>query len=585
MPIWPIFDEIPSIESPEIETRSRQCKIAQIENRYVVDLLQEITKNAFLINVMQRFDALVIGAGHNGLTAAAYLAKAGMKVLVLERRHVLGGAAVTEELYPGFKYSVCSYVVSLLRPEVIRELELTRYDLEIIPLDSTFTPMPDGNYLARWGDHAKTRREIARHSLRDAEAYDDYGKLMVEMAMAVKPLLGIVPPKPASWQPREILRCAGLGNHFAGLGEKRLYALAKLMTMSSADFLDEWFETDVLKATMAASGIIGTFMGPRSPGTAYVLLHHYMGELDGAFRSWGFARGGMGSISRAIADAARHHGADIRLQAPVARVLVRNGSAYGVVLDSGEEIHGDIVVSSADPKRTFLKLLGPGDLDPAFLQQVKNYKLRGSSAKVNLALDALPRFTSLPGDGPHLSGAISISPSIDYLERAYDDAKYGDFSRRPYLDVIIPSTLDPSMAPPGKHVMSIFVQYAPYRLCSGSWPERREELGDAVVATLSEYAPGLEDRILHRQVVTPWDLEQEFGLTEGNIFHGELTLDQLFFLRPFPGWAQYRTPIENLFLCGSGTHPGGGVMAASGRLAALEIIKHKKRGRIRRESL
>jgi phytoene dehydrogenase-like protein len=518
------------------------------------------------------YDAIVIGGGHNGLTTAAYLAKAGKRVLVLERRHVLGGAAVTEEIYPGFKYSVCSYVVSLLRPEVIRELELPRYDLEIIPLDSTFTPMPSGDYLYRCGDHARTRREIARHSPTDADAYEEYGKLMVQMAMAVKPMLGLVPPEPTSWDPREILGLARVGKQFRGLEEKLLYGLAKLMTMSSADFLDEWFDTDVLKATMSASGIIGTFMGPRSPGTAYVLLHHYMGELDGAFRSWGFARGGMGAISRVIAEAARHHGAEIKTQSAVDQVLIKNGRAYGVA-SGGEEYHAKAVVSGVDPKRTFLKMVDARHLDGEFLRQVKGFKIRGSSAKVNLALDRLPDFSSWPGEGPHLSGAISISPSLDYIERAYDDAKYGDFSRRPYMDIILPSMLDPAMAPPGKHVMSIFVQYAPYHLKEGSWPEKRDALGDAVIDTLSEYAPNLKSIILHRQVVTPWDLEQEFGLTEGNIFQGELTLDQLFFLRPVAGWAKYRTPVKNLYLCGSCTHPGGGVMAASGRLAALEVLK------------
>jgi phytoene dehydrogenase-like protein len=518
------------------------------------------------------YDAIIIGGGHNGLATAAYLAKAGKKVLVLERRHVLGGAAVTEEIYPGFKYSVCSYVVSLLRPEVIRELELPKYDLEIIPLDSTFTPLPNGDYLFRCGDHARTRREIARHSPTDAEAYEEYGKLMVQMAMAVKPMLGLVPPEPTSWNPKELMGLANVGKQFRGLEEKLLYDLTKLMTMSSADFLDEWFETDALKATMSASGIIGTFMGPRSPGTAYVLLHHYMGELDGAFRSWGFARGGTGSISRVIAEAARHYGAEIRTQAPVDRILIKNGRANGVVCN-GEEFQAKVIVSGVDPKRTFLKMVDAQHLDGEFLHQVNNFKIRGSSAKVNLALDALPGFTSLPGDGPHLAGAISISPSLDYIERAYDDAKYGDFSRRPYMDIILPSVLDPSMAPPGKHVMSIFVQYAPYHLNDGTWPDKREALGDAVIDTLSEYAPNMKSIILHRQVLTPWDLEQEFGLTEGNIFQGELTLDQLFFLRPVPGWAKYRTPIKALYMCGSCTHPGGGVMAASGRLAALEILK------------
>ncbi len=546
----------------------------------MIDLQHKNTKYGALSKAMTKYDAIVIGAGHNGLTNGAYLAKAGKKTLVLERRHLVGGAAVTEEIYPGFKYSVCSYVVSLLRPEVMRELELPRYDLEIIPLDSTFTPMPDGNYLARWGDHAKTRREITRHSATDAEAYEQYGHLMVQMAMAVKPLLGSIPPQPTSWKPRELYGLASAGNRLRRLGEKLFYDLTKLMTMSSADFLDEWFETEVLKATMSSSGIIGTFMGPRSPGTAYVLLHHYMGELDGSFRSWGFARGGMGSISRVIADAARHFGAEIRTEAGVSRILIKRGRAYGIVLDSGEEIHAKVIVSSADPKRTFLMMVDGQHLDPHFAKQVGNFKIRGSSAKVNLALDSLPNFTALPGNGAHLCGAISISPNIDYLERAYDDAKYGDFSRRPYLDIIIPSTLDPSMAPEGKHVMSIFVQYAPYHLQQGAWPERREEFGDNVIDTLSDYAPNLKDIILHRQVVTPWDLEQDFGLTEGNIFQGELTLDQLFFLRPVPGWAQYRTPIRNLYLCGACTHPGGGVMAASGRLAALEILQDWKMRRL-----
>ncbi|HXG50608.1 MAG TPA: NAD(P)/FAD-dependent oxidoreductase [candidate division Zixibacteria bacterium] len=525
---------------------------------------------------MTHYDAIVIGGGHNGLTAAAYLAKAGWKTLVLERRHVIGGAAVTEEIYPGFKYSVCSYVVSLLRPEVIRELELTRHDLEIIPLDSTFTPFPDGDYLVRWGDHAKTRREIARHSRTDAEAYEEYGKLMVQMAMAVKPLLGMAPPQPGSWSPREILGWSRIARHFTALPESLLYRLLKLMTMSSADFLDEWFETEALKATMSASGIIGTFMGPRSPGTAYVLLHHYMGELDGVFRAWGLPRGGMGAVSGAIAEAARRFGAEIRTRAQVDRILTRNGRACGVVLDSGEEIRSRTVVSGVDPKRTFLQLVERRDLPEEFRRRIEAYKIRGSSAKVNLALDGLPSFASLPGRGPHLAGAISISPSIDYIERAYDEAKYGEFSRRPYLDIVIPSTLDPSVAPPGRHVMSIFVQYAPYHLKSGTWAERREEFGDTVIDTLAEYAPNLKSLILHRQVITPLDLEQEFGLSEGNIFQGELTLDQLFFLRPAAGWARYRTPIKNLYMCGAATHPGGGVMAASGRLAALEILKDRK---------
>jgi len=521
-----------------------------------------------------KYAAIVIGGGHNGLTAAAYLARAGRKVLVLERRHVLGGAAVTEEVFPGFRFSVCSYVVSLLRPEIIRDLDLPRHGLEILPLDGTFTPMPNGDYLWRVNDHAKTRRQIARHSKLDAEAYDEYGKAMVEMARFVKPILNMTPPDPMSLDPRELMKLVFLGKRFRGLADVDRYNQVQLMTMSASDFLDQWFETDVLKATMSASGIIGTFLGVRSPGTAYVLLHHYMGEIDGAFRSWGFARGGTGAISNAIAAAAREAGVEIRTNAAVARIAVKSGQATGVVLSNGDELTADLVLSSVDPHLTFLKFLDATELPDEFLEEVRRYKFRGSSGKVNLALDALPNFTCLPGDGPHLRGAISISPSVDYMERAYDQAKYGEFSRRPYIDMVIPTLTDPSVAPPGKHILSCFVQYAPYKLASGNWDEQREAFGDTVVDTLAEYAPNIRDIIRHRQVVTPLDLEREWGLTEGNIFQGELTLEQLFFARPVPGWAQYTTPIRNLWMCGSATHPGGGIMGAPGRNAALRILRH-----------
>jgi phytoene dehydrogenase-like protein len=519
-----------------------------------------------------QYDAIVIGGGHNGLTTAAYLARAGRKVLVVERRHVLGGAAVTEEVVKGFKFSVCSYVVSLLRPEIIRELDLPRHGLEILPLDGTFTPMPNGDYLWRVNDHARTRREIARHSRVDAEAYDEYGKAMVEMGRFVKPILNMLPPDPTSLDPRGLKQFLFLFRRFQQLARADQYNQVQLMTMSAVDFLDQWFETDVLKATMSASGIIGTFLGVRSPGTAYVLLHHYMGEIDGAFRSWGLARGGTGAISNAIAEAARAAGVEIRSETEVDRVLVHANKAAGVVLKSGDELRSSVVVSSVDPRLTFLRFLDPGTLPDEFVEDVRRYKFRGSSGKVNFALDALPDFTSLPGPGPHLRGAISISPGVDYMERAYDDAKYGRFSRKPYIDIVIPSLTDPSVAPPGKHVMSCFVQYAPYHLAEGSWDDQREAFGDTVVNTLAEYAPNLRDIVLHRQVVTPLDLEREWGLSEGNIFQGELTLEQLFFLRPVPGWAQYRTPVVNLYMCGSATHPGGGIMGAPGRNAAMKIL-------------
>jgi len=524
-----------------------------------------------------KYDVIVIGGGHNGLTNAAYLARAGKKVLVLERRHVLGGAAVTEEVFPGFKFSVCSYVVSLLRPEIIRDLDLPRHGLEILPLDGTFTPMPSGDYLWRVNDHGKTRREIARHSRLDAEAYEEFGKAMQAMCRFVKPILSMVPPDPATLNPKELMKLLFIGRRFQGLASEDKYNQVQLMTMSAVDFLDQWFETDVLKATMSASGIIGTFLGVRSPGTAYVLLHHYMGEIDGAFRSWGFARGGTGAISNSIAEAAKEAGAEIRTQAAIAKIIVKNNRAKGVVLENGDEIYADIVSSSVDPRLTFIKFMEEGQLPGEFLEEVRRYKFRGSSGKVNLALDALPNFKCMPGAGAHLRGAISISPSVDYMERAYDDAKYGNFSRRPYVDMVIPTLTDPSVAPPGKHILSCFVQYAPYKLRPGlNWDDQREAFGNNVIDTIAEHAPNIKDIILHKQVLTPLDMEREFGLSEGNIFQGELSLEQLFFLRPVPGWARFRTPVKNLYMCGSATHPGGGIMGAPGRLAALEILKDFK---------
>jgi len=520
-----------------------------------------------------QYDAIIIGGGHNGLIAAAYLARAGKKVVVLERRPVIGGAAVTEEIFPGYKFTEFSYVVSLLRPEIIRDLELPKHGLKILPLPSTFTPMENGDYLAAWDDHDLTRREIYRHSPRDAEAYDEYGRLMARTAKAIKPLISLVPPDPSSLSPRDLLGLLKLGRFARGLKEKELYQIAKLMTQSSADLLEEWFETDALKGTKAASGIIGTFLGPRSPGTAYVLLHHYMGEIDGAFRAWGFAKGGSGGVSGAIAGAAQALGAEIRVNASVSQVIVKGGHAVGVALENGDELHSKVVLSAADPKRTFLGFVEPKYFPDDFVTAIRNFRVRGSSGKVNIALSELPDFTALPGEEALYRGAVSISPSIDYIERAYDDAKYGKVSKRPYIDMIFPSAIDPDMAPPSGHVLSCFVQYAPYDI-EGGWDDaKRDELGEAVISTIEQYAPNIRKAILGMQVISPKDIESIAGITGGNIFHGELLLHQIFFLRPAPQWADFRTPLKGYYFGAAGAHPGGGVMGAAGMLAAKEILR------------
>jgi phytoene dehydrogenase-like protein len=495
---------------------------------------------------------------------------------------VLGGAAVSEQVFPGFTFSVCSYVVSLLRPEIIRDLELTRHGLRVLALDCTFTPFPDGESLARWGDAERTRREVSRLSRRDAEALSEFGRSVTEICRFIKPILGMTPPEVPGLTADDAARLYDMAKRFGELSVAGRTNLIRLMTMSAVDFLGQWFESERLVAPMSISGIIGTMQGVRSPSTAYVLLHHYMGEIDGAFRAWGLAKGGMGGVSGAIAAAARAAGAEIRTSAPVARVGVRRGRATGVVLEDGTELPARVVLSGLDPRRTFLGLVGADHLPGDFVEALGRYRYRGSSGKVNLALDRLPDFRARPGAGPHLMGDITIAPGLDYLEHAFDEAKYGRWSRRPFIDVVIPSLTDPSLAPPGRHVMSCFVQYAPYRLAEGDWDAQREAWADAVVATLEEYAPGLTNSILFRQALTPLDLERDFGLTEGNIFHGELSLEQLFFLRPVAGWGRFRTPVERLYLCASGAHPGGGVMGAPGRLAALRVLDDLKTRRIGR---
>ena len=526
---------------------------------------------------MQKYDAIVVGGGHNGLVNAAYLGKAGLKVALLERRPVVGGATITEEIHPGFKYLTGSYLISLLRPQVIRELELPKHGLEILPLESTVAPLPDGNYFADWPDHDMTRLEIERFSRKDAENYDEFNATMRRIIFGVKPIMDMIPPDPTSLAPHDLAQMARVRGTLDRMERRDFHTLCRLMTMSAADFLDEWFETAPLKAIKSTSGIIGTFLGVRSPGTGYVLLHHYLGELNGVPRAWGFAKGGTGGLSQSIARSARAHGVDIFEGMPVEQILIENGRAVGVATQKGDEFRADRVISAAHAHPTFLKMVDSKHLPEDYLADINRWRTRGPSCKVNLALDGLPDFPAIPkSKRALLRGSIEIAPSVDYLEQAYDDAKYGGWSKRPFMDALMPSLLDPGMAPPGKHVMSLFVQYADADLKGGWTDQKKAEFLDVVVDTLREHSPDLKEKILHKHIMTPDDLEKIFGLTGGHIFHGELTLPQLFFMRPSPQWANYRTPIQGLWMCGSRCHPGGCITGAPGRNAALEIIAEAK---------
>jgi phytoene dehydrogenase-like protein len=519
-------------------------------------------------------DALIVGAGHNGLVAACYLARAGLKVQVLERQPFIGGAAVSRRLYKDFTYSNCSYVCSLLRPEIIRMLELPKYGLQVIPYEGGCTFMQGGGHLALYDNHDALRREISRHSKRDAEAYDRYSRDVMRQCKFIKPLLMREPPDPTSFRPRDIKELLYLGQRFHKLGEQRMYDTLRFWSMSAADFLDEYFESEIVKAHFAGSSIIGTALGPRSPGTAYVLLHHYMGDIDDTVGAWGFARGGMGAISNALGKSFEASGGKIRAAAPVSRVLVKGGRATGVVLEDGEEIRASLVISNLDVRRTFLKLVDEKDLPQDFVHRVRNFKIRGSSGKLNIALDGLPQWPAIPAGAPCTRGDMHVTDTLEMMERAYDDWKEGRWSRAPYIDMLIPSQIDPSMTPDGKHYMSVFVQYCPYELADGAWDaDKRRGFGNTVIETIARHSPNFKDLILHAEIRTPWDIENEVGLTEGNIFQGELTMDQLLFNRPVPGFAQYRAPVRGLYMCGSSTHPGGGVMGAPGANAARAVLK------------
>ena len=525
---------------------------------------------------VSRYDAIVVGAGHNGLVTAAYLSRAGRSVLVLERRPVIGGACVTEEVWPGYRVSTAAYLCGLLHPGIIRDLRLEQHGYEILPKDPAFfSPFPDGRAFFVWKDDAQTAEEISRLSRRDAAAYPEYEAFLARLGAFVEPWLLRTPPDILK---RDLGDLAGL-LRFAwqvlGLPRRDLVRAIRIATQSARDFLDGWFESPELKASLATDGVIGARGGPSTPGTAYVLFHHCMGQAAGKRGLWGFVRGGMGGVSDALAAVCRGQGVEIRTGAEVGQIAVRDGRAVGVVLAGGEEVRAGIVVSNADPKRTFLRLL-PGDALPdGFRREVDGIKMDGVAMKINLALADLPNFRARPGTevGPQHRSTIHIGPTMDYIDRAWADAQLGRPSAQPFLEVTIPTTYDLSLAPPGKHLMNIFVQYAPHQLADGAWDELKETYADRVIGTLAEYAPNLPGLIIHRQVLSPLDLEREFSLTGGDIFHGEMTLDRLFFMRPLPGWARYRTPVPGLYLCGSGTHPGGGVMGAPGHNAAREILR------------
>jgi phytoene dehydrogenase-like protein len=524
---------------------------------------------------MDRYDAIVIGGGHNGLVNGAYLARGGMKTVVLEQRHLVGGAAITEELRPGFWFTSFSYALSLLRPQIIQELELPRHGFLPLQMSTRFAPMDDGDYLLFSRNHDENLREIARHSPHDADAYEQYSHDLDRVCQAIKPLLDMAPPDIFSDDPEELVALAALGSRLRALDKRTLHNAVRLLTGSVADFLDDYFESEILKGYLASSGIIGSAVGPRSPGSGLVLLFHSLGEHDGEFGTWAFHKGGNGGFTQVLARAAQAFGAEVRTDAGVERVLTRDGRATGVALRDGTELHADVVVSALDPRRTFLELVDPRELPDDLVEDVRRLKFRGVASKVNFALDGLPRYPALGDRGDIYRGFTNIGPSIDYLERAFDTAKYGWYSEHPYMDCAIQSTIDPDMAPPGKHMLSCFVQYTPYRLRESDWDAEREPMADRVQATLERYFPGFGDLVLQREIQTPLDIERTVGLSEGNIFAGELLAPQMFFFRPAPGWSQYRTPLAGYYQCGSGTHPGGCVMGAPGRLAAGQILNDR----------
>ena len=527
---------------------------------------------------MKKYDAIIIGAGHNGLTNAAYLAKSGLDVLVLEKNEYIGGAAVTREMHDGWFYSSCSYVCSMMRQAIHRDLNLTKHGLVLVPYLGTVVFADNGDTMTSYHSEEAEYNQLRQRSPHDADAMFRFQTDLGRYAQLIRKTLLRTPPDPTSFRPRDIKELLWLAKQFWSLGEKELYEYIRFFTMSAADFLDDYFEDDLIKAAMASPGVIGTALGVYSPGSAYILLHHVMGDVDGNIGAWGLARGGMGAISNALAGALREHGGEIRTSSGVDKILVKNGKATGVVLENGDELYSEIVVSNMDAKRTFTKCMDKNDLPPGIYEKAKNFKIRGSSGKVNIALSGLPKFNNVADNRYINRGGQGFVGSMETMERAYDCWKHGRWSDDPFIESVIPSAWDPTVAPPGKHWMSNFIQYCPPQLADGPWtPEKRDAFGQTVINKIERYSPGFKDLIVHMEVRTPHEIEAEIGLTEGNIFQGELTIDQLLFNRPFPGYAQYRMPIKNMYMCGSSTHPGGGVSSACGANAAREILIDLKR--------
>jgi phytoene dehydrogenase-like protein len=522
-------------------------------------------------------DVVIVGGGHNGLTCAAYLAKAGLDVLVVERREILGGAAATEETWPGYRVSSASYVVSLMPPRIVDELELKRfgYDVSIITPDY-FVPFPDGTSLTLWGDAARDRENIAKLSKHDAEAYAAFDTYFERVAALMKELLFVVPP---NLRLRDAASWARAVGRLRGMSGRDVHELVRLFTMSAADFLDEWFDDDRVKGALATQAIIGAWCGPMTPGSAYVLMHHWIGEIEGHFGAWGWVKGGMGAVSAAMARAAQAAGAEIRTGADVRRVAINGeGRATGVELADGSLIRAERVVSNAHPTTTYLDLVGADRLPDEVVRDIRRFRTRSGSVKINVGLSELPRFPSWDQGGDPHRGLMAVSPSMEYLERAFDDAKYGRASAHPYAEVMFPTAHEEGLAPPGKHMMLAFTQYGPYELGEGTWETEREAYASRVIEELARYAPNLPDAIERVEVLTPKDIEDRFGLIGGNIMQGEVVPDQLFSFRPIPFYGDYHTPVQNLYLCGAGTHPGGGVMGVNGRNASTVIVKDARGG-------